>query len=51
MYVTSLTTESDIRRRIAEIENDLNYRMDRDTRETLHDELDYLYSFLPEEKF
>lgn len=51
MYVTPSTSLSDIRRKISEIENELNGRLDRETREMLHDELDYLYSFLPEENY
>lgn len=52
MYVTSSTTEADILRRIAEIENELNScRMDPEEREALYDALDYLNSFLPKENY
>ena len=49
MYVTKFTTEKQITAEIKKIEEELNENrwLSAEDRIALHDELDYLYSFLP----
>ena len=50
MYVTPGTTQKEIEREIRRIEDELSYpNLPAEVREALHDELDYLRSFLPKE--
>ena len=49
MYVTAGPTIKEIEREIRRIEAELEGRMSDRDRQALHDELDYLESFLPVE--
>lgn len=50
MYVGPGTTQKQIKAEIARIEDELAYcRLTTEDRQALHEELDYLYSFLPRE--
>ena len=49
MYVTPGTTTKEIEREIRRIETELEGRMSDRDRQALHEELDYLESFLPAE--
>ena len=51
MYVRMNTTQAEIQRKIREIEEELNENrwLSAEDRIALHDELDYLESFLPKE--
>ena len=51
MYVRPWTTQKEIEREIRNIENELNTSrfLTVEDRVVLHEELDYLYSFLPKE--
>lgn len=48
MYVRSYTTQRQIQAEIERIEQELsaNWRLSKEDRQALHDELDYLYSFV-----
>lgn len=50
MYVRSYTTQRQIRAEIERIEQELNANrhLTTEDRQALHDELDYLYSFVQE---
>lgn len=50
MYVTFGTTQKEIKNEIKRIEAELQYpAIPAEVRESLHEELDYLYSFVQEE--
>lgn len=50
MYVTNGTTQKEIKNEIKRIEAELQYpAIPAEVRESLHEELDYLYSFVQEE--
>ena len=50
MYVKPGTTQQEIEKEITRIEEDLmNTNLPEEVREALHEELDYLRSFLPKE--
>lgn len=49
MYVRANTTQAEIKAEIERIEDELNHgRLTAWDRQALHDELDYLYSFVKE---
>ena len=50
MYVRSTTTQAQIQAQIERVENELsaNWRLSKEDRQALYDELDYLYSFVQE---
>ena len=50
MYVRKNTTQAQIQAQIERVENELNanWRLTKEDRQALHDELDYLYSFIQE---
>lgn len=49
MYVRAYTTQGEIKAEIRRIEDELNHeRLTAWDRQALHDELDYLYSFVKE---